>query len=140
MALKPSVTVKTVTNRIPLFLHSMDDAVQKGVDATAYAVQGTAQRMAVYRTGTMRRSIHVITPTTSGYERALPKAGQDVEIVSEAPRPAKHTALVGVAVLYGKFVEFGTRYMGARPYLIPAFELEGKKLPERIRDFASRLR
>ena len=32
------------------------------------------------------------------------------------------TGIVGPSVLYGKFVEFGTRHMGARPYMRPAAE------------------
>lgn len=135
MAAKPSATVRIVFDRILATREDLGAAIQAAVDQTAFAIQADAQRTAPYKTGTLRRSIHTITPTTSGYAGAS-RGVEPRQLVAEAPKPPTGSAIVGVAVNYGKFVELGTRYMAARPYLIPALEREAPKLVERIRRLA----
>jgi len=45
-------------------------------------------------------------------------------------RVGRFTILVGPSVLYGKFLEFGTRNMSARPFMRPAFSNTVTKFPQ----------
>ena len=93
-----SVTIKVVSNRIPQLPAAIKQAAAQQVETTARQIEATSKGLAPVRTGTLRRSIHTVLE--AGGLRAL----------------------VGPSVLYGKFVEFGTRRMGARPYMRPAAE------------------
>lgn len=73
----------------------------KSVVAGALIVQNSAKRKAPYKTGNLRRSIH-IEPRVSNRGMAAVEVGTNVE--------------------YGHYLEFGTRYMAARPYLRPALD------------------
>jgi HK97 gp10 family phage protein len=43
------------------------------------------------------------------------------------------TGVVGPSVFYGKFIEFGTRRMGARPFMRPAAEAVLPKFAEAVK-------
>ncbi len=45
----------------------------------------------------------------------------------------EHAALVMVKAHYGHFVEYGTRHMGAQPFLTPAAEGQRKPFEQRLR-------
>jgi HK97 gp10 family phage protein len=72
--------------------------VRDGVYGLAGAVARDAQAAAPYRTGRLRRSITV--------ERATGRDAGTVHVIAGAP--------------YAGYVEFGTRYMAARPFMRPA--------------------
>lgn len=78
--------------------------------AGALIVEGRAKEKALVRTGTLRRSI-TSQLAESSRERAVVKIGTNVE--------------------YAPFLEWGTRYMAARPYLRPALD-ESKDEAQRV--------
>lgn len=97
MAGSTGATVRIVSNRLPQIAAAIRPAVSAEVKKAGLAIQAKAQGAAPVLTGTLRRSI------TTQF-------------------PSDLSAVVGPSVLYGKFVEFGTRRMGARPYMRPAAE------------------
>lgn len=85
-------------------------ASAKGLIARiALSVEGKAKRLAPVRTGTLRRSITSRVETTRGY--------------------------VGSNVEYAPFVEYGTRYMEAQPFLEPAIDEARADIEGALRDF-----
>lgn len=92
------ITVRVVSNRLPQMPAQVRAAVATEVKRATLDVEAKAKALTPVRTGTLRRSIHSV------FEHG------------------GLTGLVGPSVLYGKFVEFGTRRMGARPYMRPAAE------------------
>src|SRR4051812_27814699 len=98
MAGKTGVTIRIVSNRLPEMPALIRAAVIAEVQKATYGVEAKSKALAPVKTGTLRRSIHSV----------FENGGL--------------TGLGGPSVLYGKFVEFGTRRMGARPYMRPAAE------------------
>lgn len=98
MAGSTGVTVRVKSNRLPQITTALHQVAVTEVKKHAYMVEAQAKAKVAVDTGTLRRSIHSVFE--NGGLRAL----------------------VGPSVLYGKFVEFGTRRMGARPYMRPAAE------------------
>ena len=80
------------------------DKIKACVKNAGSTMQQTAQRNAPVDTGTLRRSI--MLNITNG--------GMQAEV-----QPTVH---------YGAYVELGTRFMSARPYLKPALETAGAEL------------
>lgn len=98
MAGRTGVTVRVVSNRLPQMPGLIRAAVVAEVSKATFDVEAKAKARVAVKTGTLRRSIHSVF-SNGGL-----------------------TGIVGPSVLYGKFVEFGTRRMGARPYMRPAAE------------------
>lgn len=98
MAGRTGVTVVVKSNRLPQISAAIRPTVVREVSKAAFDIEAKAKAKAPVRTGTLRRSIHSVF-ASGGL-----------------------SAVVGPSVLYGKFVEFGTRRMGARPYMRPAAE------------------
>lgn len=92
-----NVQIRIVSNRFPQIAAAIRPLVSAEVKKAGLSVQARAQAAAPVKTGTLRRSIHTEFPTDL-------------------------SAVVGPSVDYGKYVEFGTRRMGARPYMRPAAE------------------
>jgi hypothetical protein len=93
------VTLRVVSNRLPAMSSALRAAVVDQVATSSFDVQARAQAVVPVRTGTLRRSIHVLF--ANGGLRAS----------------------IGPSVTYGPPVEFGTRFMAARPYMRPAAAL-----------------
>lgn len=108
-----TITLRVVSNHLPEAQALVHRALVETVAETAYDVEARAKMLAPVRTGTLRRSIHTVIE--HGGLRAT----------------------VGPSVSYAAFVEFGTRYMAARPYMRPAAALVLRLLPGR---FERRLR
>mgnify|MGYP000290637610 CR=1 FL=1 len=68
----------------------------KEVQKAAFDIEARAKAVVAVDTGTLRRSI--------------------TSVISNGGL----TGTVGPSVFYGKFIEFGTRRMGARPFMRPA--------------------
>jgi HK97 gp10 family phage protein len=98
MAVSTGVTVRVVSNRLPAMPALIRAGVIAEVQKATYGVEAKSKALAPVKTGTLRRSIHSV----------FENGGL--------------TGLVGPSVLYGKFPEFGTRRMGAHPYMRPAAE------------------
>lgn len=74
-----------------------DAEIVQSLDKHALLIQSEAKKRAAVNTGRMRRSI--------AWERV-----------------GRLTRNIGTNVIYAKFVEFGTRFMNAQPFLFPAYE------------------
>jgi HK97 gp10 family phage protein len=98
MAGSTGVTVRIVSNRLPAISAAIRPTVVVEVQKATLDVEARAKAKVAVKTGTLRRSIHSVF-SNGGL-----------------------TGIVGPSVLYGKFIEFGTRHMGARPYMRPAAE------------------
>lgn len=109
MAGRTGVQVRIISNRLPEISAAIRPAVVAEVAKATFRVEAGAKAKAPVRTGTLRRSIHSIF-----VDGGL-------------------TGLVGPSVLYSAFVEFGTRRMGARPYMRPAAEAEMPKFIAAVR-------
>lgn len=92
------VTVRVKSNRLPHLAAQVHALVANEVKAATFQVEAQAKAKTPVLTGTLRRSI--VSRFEAGGLRGI----------------------VGPSVLYGKFVEFGTRRMGARPFMRPAAE------------------
>jgi HK97 gp10 family phage protein len=95
---KTGVQIVIKSNRLPEISAAIRPAVVKEVQVAAFSIEAKAKEKVAVKTGTLRRSIHSVF-SNGGL-----------------------TGIVGPSVLYGKFVEFGTRRMGARPFMRPAAE------------------
>lgn len=103
------VTVRVVSNRLPQIPAAIHQIAVREVQKAAYSIEADAKAKVAVDTGTLRRSIHSVFE--NGGLRGI----------------------VGPSVLYGKFVEFGTRRMGARPYMRPAAERQLPKFTAAIK-------
>lgn len=93
------VTIRIVHNELPEIVDAMKPNIERIVKAHTLDLEARAKSMVPVKTGALRRSIHSVFSNNG------------------------MTGTVGPSVLYGKFVEFGTRRMGARPYMRPAAEI-----------------
>jgi len=67
------------------------------------------------------------------------KAGvEDVEIVDRATGRRTASSHLNPSV-YGRFVEYGTNDTGAHPFMRPAADGERERLPNRLREMATKL-
>lgn len=109
MAGTTGVTIRVVSNRLPQIGAAIRPAVVAEVRRSTFDVEAKAKEKVPVKTGTLRRSIHSVF-SNGGL-----------------------TGIVGPSVLYGKFVEFGTRRMGARPYMRPAAEAVLPKFADAVK-------
>lgn len=135
-------------NRFPKIADEMHKAISKVVRKAAYDIAATAMKNAPVDTGFLRNSIYVVThdestygeeltrrttpsskPTKSGKPRKLSKRAQaikahmETDLLPEVDKPDNDTtAYVAVGASYGIYLEMGTRYQPAQPYLAPAIE------------------
>lgn len=98
MAGKTGVTIVVKSNRLPQISAQIRPLVATEVKKATLDVEAKAKARVPVKTGTLRRSIHSVFE--NGGLRGI----------------------VGPSVLYGKFVEFGTRRMAGRAYMRPAAE------------------
>jgi HK97 gp10 family phage protein len=89
-------------------------------------VRDRARQMAPIETGALRESISVITKEYSDFNDNVAIAKQlrpeAAGRIYSAPSTTVHDVIITAPMHYAPFQEFGTRYHGAQPYLIPAFE------------------
>jgi HK97 gp10 family phage protein len=95
---KTGATIRVVYNNLPKLPAEIKTGVKAEIHRAGFDIEARAKAKVPVLTGTLRRSI-----TTQ-----LENDGM--------------TAVVGPSVEYGIYVEFGTRRMGARPYMRPAAE------------------
>lgn len=75
--------------------------------------QAGAQRLTPVRTGTLRRSI--------------------------SSRVEGNAAYIGTSVEYAPFVEYGTRYMAARPYLSAGIEASRSEIERKAAEYGAKI-
>lgn len=101
-------------NHIPDLLTAIHEGAKKAVAKAALDCEAKAKQNAPVDTGYMRNSVYAVTPLSSDYhsgDKSLP----------EVDKPADDlTAIVAVGASYSDFVEHGTRFMPAQPFLTPA--------------------
>lgn len=126
-------------------IHGLDEAVRvltrigeegeriasREIVAGALDVQAGAKRMTPVDTGRLRNSIAVAESEPEVAARSA-AAGPQAE-APNAVRPGMLRAVIGTNVEYAREVHFGTRAMGARPFLVPALEVERPKVLRRLR-------
>lgn len=101
--------IRVVYNHLPAVIETIRKRENNLALDLANNVKEMAQMKAPKDTGNLARSIHV--------ER-VPATGQSTYI-AQANTKYLNPALRD----YAHYVEFGTRYMAAQPYLIPAYAL-----------------
>jgi HK97 gp10 family phage protein len=132
-----SVTSVVTDDALLGLITSIPVKSKQNVEDAAHAIQQLAAQLAPVQTGALRSSVYVSSPAGSDYaehsgeaESRNPLAFILDEIKPEfvlslfgSSSDSTYTAVVGVAVNYGLFIEFGTRYMGAKPFMTPSAEV-----------------
>lgn len=95
------------------------------VGEAAKQVMALAKLYCPVDTGSLQSTIYTKTHSASTYGQGFEEPDGDSYILPEVDVPPIGTAYVAAADNYAIFVEFGTRYMGAEPYMIPALEAVG---------------
>jgi len=103
-------------NHFPELAKQIHDAAVAIVKKAAFDVEAAAKGFAPVRTGFLRNSIYVRTADDSDYG-----GGADLLPEIEAPE-SDQEAWVAVGANYGIYLEFGTRFMAAQPYMVPGAE------------------
>jgi HK97 gp10 family phage protein len=102
--------VRIVFNYLPKISAELQPAAIKIVSRSAANIESMAKEIVPVRTGTLRRSIH------------------------QEPRGDALRKTIGPDTPYDAFVEYGTRYMAARPYMTPSAEHERRPFEQAIRE------
>lgn len=97
----------------------------KLVEEAASQVATIAKQICPVDTGSLQSTIYVKTHDASTYGQGFEEPTGDSYILPEVDVPPSGTAYVAAADNYAIYVEFGTRYMGAEPFMIPALETVG---------------
>lgn len=107
-------------NRYALIAQLLPGVLSQAVRKTAFDLAANAQQQiqanGSVETGFMLNSVYVRTDEESTYtggEKAFPEVEQP---------PNAQTAYVGVAANYAGYVNYGTRFMAAKPFFEPAIE------------------
>jgi HK97 gp10 family phage protein len=109
--------------------------VQRAIAISGAQVQGDAQR-SIQRGG---RSGVIVTIAGKRHQRSAagepPKTdtGRLAGSIFAQFSPGGLRVDVGTDVVYGPHLEFGTKNMGARPWLLPAFERSKADIKARVR-------
>lgn len=109
-----SVSVQLNLSRLRRIIAGEPAAIDRASKAYADAVAELAQQLAPYATGALRASIHT-----------EPEGERSYKVVAGVP--------------YAVYVEFGTRYMAAQPFLTPAWR-HIRPLPFYAREIAELVR
>lgn len=102
--------IEVDTSRLDRILKNLPGKEVDNNRAIAFRIEAGAKAKAPVDTGALRNSIY----TECGGQ----KSGTPGD--NPFPSPKGSDAHVGPSVEYGLFVEFGTRHMGAQPFLVPA--------------------
>ena len=108
-------------NIFPELAKKLHDTVADLVVKAAFDVQRMSADMAPVQTGHLKSSIYV--EPGKGNATYGQNVEGDGELLPEVEKPkSDQEAAVAVGAAYGIYVEMGTRFMGAQPYLMPAAE------------------
>jgi HK97 gp10 family phage protein len=111
-------------NKFPQSAAALHHAISQVVRKIAFDVQASAQANAPVDTGFLRNSIYTVTSEGSGRAQVGAPTKADSYLFPEiAAPPDDTTAYVAIGANYGEFVEMGTRYTPAQPFVTPAVEL-----------------
>lgn len=123
----------------------IDKAVNRLVRKTAFDIEHDAKSWAPVDTGFLKASIYARTENIS-HDAAAFRAvvrkrkglpGED--LFPEVPQPDHNEAYVAVGATYGLYVEYGTVFMAAHPFMTPAVEAGRMGYSESLRLLFERL-
>lgn len=97
-----TVEARVEFDHLDEFEQAAQNVIDLAMEEGAASIVQTARTIVPVRTGHLQSSIHAV-PTRTGW-RVAPEE------------------LSGEEVSYARFVEFGTRYMAAQPFIRPAYE------------------
>jgi len=92
-------------------------------------IAAEAQARAPMRTGMLRAGIKMVSQKRGVYVRVRPRGGR-IKAGKRASKYWSSAAQKWRRAVYPVWVEFGTQYMGARPFLRPAKALVERRLPD----------
>lgn len=101
-------SVRVVYDHFPALRADLRPRAGQILDRAALRIETGAKARVPVDTGTLRRSIHTTKPT-------------------------EMSRAIGPSVEYGKYVEWGTHRMAARPYMTPAAEAERPRFVEAMK-------
>lgn len=125
----PVYQVEVDTRRLEAIIRNAGPRAREALRNVAFTVETLAKRRAPVDTGALRASIYTVMkegkrlPEVPGEPRRTRIPTPDGELVAH----------VGPSVDYGVYQEFGTRYMTAQPYLLPALEEAAETVPDEFR-------
>jgi len=97
-------------------------------------ISNSAKKKAPYKTGTLKRSIHVGGHTAESSPGFTPEdvAGNYSDVGENITSETSASILVGTNLEYAKHQEYGTSKMAARPFLRPALDEEKENVKDEI--------
>ena len=107
---------------IHVLLVSSSGCVGRELVRIGNRVEAAAKGLCPVDTGRLRSSVQLTMPGTSRAQRIIDEP-QTAGVVIAADTHAY--VIVGSDVEYSRYVEEGTRYMDAQPYLVPALSVAG---------------
>lgn len=117
------VTIEVISDAFPEIAAALPGIVGQLVRKAAFDIQAWAAAAAPVDTGFLKSSIYVVTKDSSTYGQGVTNPPEGAEMLDEVSAPGSPTeAIVAVGASYGVYVEFGTVFMNAQPYLTPAAE------------------
>lgn len=107
------------------------NALRAGVSAGAVVIKNEAKRSVPVDTGTLKRAIY--------HKQAREQSNQYKQVFIVGVKSGKRYQKVGKKqrnfdAFYWRFIEFGTRFISARPFLRPAFEKKKFEAIEAIKN------
>jgi len=114
---------------------TLADRANLAVGDIARDVRDLAEATAARLTGSMAASIYVTTHDGSDYGERTAEAmalNSKAVMLEEVTPDGPNEAVVGVAASHGIYVEYGTRYAPAQPFLTPAADAAIAHAPERV--------
>lgn len=135
-----SVSVEVDTKKLNDILKKLPGNRDKAVRAIAFSIEGKTKRnitrLKLVDTGAMLNSVY--TRTAKGSYVNGQATGEMPELPGEAQRQTlpsvkEGEAVVGPTVEYAIYHEFGTRYITARPFLVPAVNEAAKELAKHFK-------
>jgi HK97 gp10 family phage protein len=116
-------------NRFPEIAARLPVEASAVVRKTAYDVEADAKQKAPFETGNLRNSIQT---------HMEPSATEAVIDIAPNRAPGS-SATSATAAEYGVYQEFGTRHMGAHPFMTPAAEINRPKFESAMTQLLNRL-
>ncbi len=104
---------------------AIDEAIETALTAVGMHVENQVIELVPVDTGRLKGSI--THATTKSKSKVRPPAKADDGIDHDG---SKDTVLVGTNVEYAAYVEYGTKYSAAQPYLRRGLELTKGDIPE----------
>lgn len=101
---------------------SFNRANVKSLTEGAILIQGKAVLLAPVDEGNLRSSItYAVVGRAEDFPDVAKSQGSSVLFGGRTITPGPGEAIIGTVAFYAPYVEFGTRYMRAQPFLLPAY-------------------